>query len=504
MLSAEIILLALLGAPGILAAWAFGPGRHTPRMTGHLGAAVAAGGLLSTLLLVFITPGAAVTAGPIGFAVDRLSVILLLLVFGVSSITQAFAVRYLAGDSRAAWFTGGAGLLTAASAGLVTASTLIGLALCWSLAGAALCLLLAIYRLPSARDGLRRTAAAFLVGDLALWVAVVLATVTWGPVTLASAGGQASGPLVPVVALLVALAALSRSAQIPFHRWLPATLAAPTPVSALLHAGVVNAGGILLIRLAPMTASGVAQLLVGIAGAATMVYGATIMLIKPDIKGALVHSTTAQMGFMILTCGLGLWVATVIHLVAHGFYKATLFLASGSAIAHGRRARSIPPPDPAGSRGTGARAATAIFLPAAALALALVISPGGALLAEERTAEKALLVFAWVTGAAVIWGWMQRRPGPLGALTGSAFLVPIAIAYVATIHAIGDYLKPSLPPATLPAAAVWAGIVASLAVLGLSAVVRRAPATGRLQRALYSRALSAGHIPTPTMAGASS
>ena len=74
-----------------------------------------------------------------------------------------------------------------------------------------------------------------------------------------------------------------------------------------------------------------------LAGAATMVYGTTVMLVKPDIKGALAHSTTAQMGFMILTCGLGLWAAAVIHLVAHGFYKATLFLSSGSAISRHRR-----------------------------------------------------------------------------------------------------------------------------------------------------------------------
>ena len=231
----QTLLIALIGAPAILAAWAFGPGRRAPRMTGRLGAAVAAVGFLATLLLAFVGLGTSITVGPIGFSMDRLAVVLLLLVFGVSGIAQAFAVRYLAGDTRAAWFTGGAGLLTAASAGLVTASTLIALALCWSLAGVALCLLLAIYRLPSARDGVRRTAVAFLVGDLALWVAVALATVTWGPVTLAPAGGQFSGPLVPVVAVLVVLAALSRSAQIPFHRWLPATLAAPTPVSALLR-----------------------------------------------------------------------------------------------------------------------------------------------------------------------------------------------------------------------------------------------------------------------------
>ena len=147
-----------------------------------------------------------------------------------------------------------------------------------------------------------------------------------------------------MLGILVVVAALSRSAQFPFHRWLPATLAAPTPVSALLHAGVVNAGGILLIRLAPLSRREVAQALTIAAGAATMVYGATIMLVKPDVKGALAHSTTAQMGFMILTCGLGLWAAAVIHLVAHGFYKSTLFLSSGSAVAAPPRGERCRPP----------------------------------------------------------------------------------------------------------------------------------------------------------------
>ena len=132
------------------------------------------------------------------FGVDRLSAVLLLLVFGVSGIVQAFAVRYLAGDPRSAWFAGGAGLLTAASAGLATASTLVTLALCWTIAGAALALLLATYwHLPAARDGVRRTATAFVIGDLALWTAVALATATWGRVDL-RADGQLGGSLVPI------------------------------------------------------------------------------------------------------------------------------------------------------------------------------------------------------------------------------------------------------------------------------------------------------------------
>ncbi len=488
-------LVAMLTAPAIAAALAFLFGQRAPRRFAQFGALTACLGLLGAVALAIDSGrGGSVSATLLGaeFNVDRLAAVLLVLVFGVSGIVQAFAVRYLAGDPRAAWFTGGAGLLTAASAGLTTAATLITLAVCWTLAGVALCLLLATYwHLPAARDGLRRTAIAFLIGDLALWIGVAAATATWGPVSLRA--GEPVGQAPALLGVLVVLAALSRSAQIPFHRWLPATLAAPTPVSALLHAGVVNAGAILLIRTAPLATDGVAQALTIVAGAATMAYGAAIMLVKPDIKGALANSTSAQMGFMILTCGLGLWAAAVIHLVAHGFYKATLFLSSGSAIAGHRRQRALPPADRLTRRQAVLNGAAAVVLPAAALAAALAVVPLGP---GDHAAEHALLIFAWVTGAAVMWGWLRRRPAGTDVLVGAAVLIPAAVGYVAIISAVSGFLSPALPVGGLPAAVVWAVTAAAAVGLGVLAIARRAPAAERLRRAVYTSALSAGHIPS--------
>ena len=503
-------LLLMVVGPALvgLAAWAFGA--RAPRFAGRLGAATAALGFVGAAALAAQTGGGEpVTAhlGPLTLVADRLAAVLLLLVFGVSTIVQAFAVRYLAGDPRAPWFIAGAGLLTAASAGLMTAGTLVGLAAFWTAAGASLCMLLATYwHLPAARDGVRRTVIAFAIGDLALWTAVILATAAWGRIDLTAARGridltavhagqfgpdQYGGALVPVFALLVVVAALSRSAQIPFHRWLPATLAAPTPVSALLHAGVVNAGGILLIRLAPVATDDVARALTVLAGAATIIYGGVIMLVKPDIKGTLVNSTTAQMGFMILTCGLGLWAAAVIHLVAHGFYKATLFLSSGSAIAASRRGQVLPQAQiPTGAQRI-AVAATSIALPALALAVGLALVP---LAAGDHAAEQALLIFAFVTGMAATWGWLHRRPGIGGALTAAAFLVPAAIAYVAIVAGLNGFLAPALPASTLSVSTVWITAAITLAALGLIAIARRVPAAQRLQRSLYTQALTAGHL----------
>lgn len=489
-------LAATVVVPASMSVLAFGAGRRSPRMIGRLGAGLAGLGFaVAVAMAVQAGRGDLVTAtlGPLDLVADRLAAVLLLLVFGVSAIVQTFALRYLAGDPRAGWFAGGAALLTAASAGLMTSATLVGLAFFWSLAGLALCLLLGMYwHLPAARDGVRRTAIAFLIGDLALWAAVALATVTWGRIDLRNiVPAEFSGWPVAVIAVLVVIAALSRSAQMPFHRWLPATLTAPTPVSALLHAGVVNAGGILLVRLAPLATDDLARALTVLAGAATMAYGAVVMLVKPDVKGALVNSTSAQMGFMILTCGLGLWAAAVIHLFAHGFYKATLFLASGSAIAARRRHATLPDPVTPGRSSRIFTGIVALAVPTIAVLTALALAP---MPAGDHGSEQALLAFAWVTAVAVTWGWTQRHPGPSGAITVAAVLIPAAVAYLTVINAVTSYLAPSLPPSALPAPVVWAATVAALTALAGLAAARTAPGTDRLRRALYSHALSAGHL----------
>ncbi len=488
---------AAIIAPAAVAVLAYAFGNRAPRRFAQAGAAVAGAGFLAAVVMAFWSGHAPATVAVAGaeFSVDRLAAVLLLLIFGVSAIVQTFAIRYLAGDPRQAWFVGGAGVLTAASAGLATAATLVTLAAGWSLAGLALCLLLGTYwQLPAARDGVRRTALAFLIGDLALWTAVVAASAVFGRIDLRGDNAPLTGALVPVLGILVVVAALSRSAQVPFHRWLPATLAAPTPVSALLHAGVVNAGAILLIRLSPLSGSGVAQVLTIAAGAATMVYGATVMLVKPDVKGALAHSTTAQMGFMILTCGLGLWAAAVIHLVAHGFYKATLFLSSGSAVGAHLRDEQMPAAPQLDRRQRLTNLVAALLIPAVALATAVAVVPAGS---GDHAAEQALLAFALVTGAAATWGWLRRRPGIGAAVKALAFLVPAAIGYVAIITAVGAFLAPAMPASPVTALAVWVVTALALALLGTLAIVRRVPGADRLHRAIYTSALSAGHIPTP-------
>ena len=155
---------------------------------------------------------------------------------------------------------------------------------------------------------------------------------------------------------LLAIAALLKSAQFPTHGWLTEVMETPTPVSALLHAGVINAGGFLLIRFADvmLLAPGVLAALVMIGGF-TALFGSLVMLTQPAVKTSLAWSTVAQMGFMIFECGLALFPLALLHIVAHSLYKAHSFLASGGAV---EQVAAIPRPGPvavpeAGAVGAG-------------------------------------------------------------------------------------------------------------------------------------------------------
>jgi NAD(P)H-quinone oxidoreductase subunit 5 len=157
---------------------------------------------------------------------------------------------------------------------------------------------------------------------------------------------QASVPAnIDWVACLLVAAALLKSAQFPFHTWLPDTMETATPVSALMHAGIVNAGGILVLRLHPLIAqSEVALAILASVGAITAVFGSVVMLTQASIKRSLAFSTVAQMGFMMLELGLGAYHLALLHLVAHSLYKAHAFLSSGTVVNEPTITASVPTP----------------------------------------------------------------------------------------------------------------------------------------------------------------
>ena len=140
---------------------------------------------------------------------------------------------------------------------------------------------------------------------------------------------------------------MSKSAQFPLHIWLPHSLYAPTPVHALLHAGIINAGGFLINRLAPLYGLSPTTLHVAfVIGTLTALLGASMMLAQNDIKKTLGFSTIGQMGYMIMECGLGAFALAVFHLIAHGLFKATVFLNCGNVIHKARQEPLFPPTEP--------------------------------------------------------------------------------------------------------------------------------------------------------------
>jgi NADH:ubiquinone oxidoreductase subunit 5 (subunit L)/multisubunit Na+/H+ antiporter MnhA subunit len=459
----------------------------------HRRVAILTGGAawaLAAALLVEV-----VASGPVelpGLTFDRLTGTLALLVTGLTALIAVFSTRYLQDERRL-----GRHLLVLAGTGastvvFVAADTLALLVAGWLVAGAGFCALLAMSPGAGGRAALRRTAAAFAVGDLALLGALGITLATVGTLDLRAldAAALGTGAAADAVAVLLVIAALARCAQLPLHRWLPATVAAPTPVSALLHAGLVNAGGVLLVRTAPVLEQSPAALgLLFAAGAGTAVYAGAVMLTRPDVKGALAHSTMAQMGFMLVQVALGALAAAIVHIIGHAMFKAALFLGAGSAVDRRRRARAIS----AGRRlGHRARVTAALGLPAAMLALALILA--GGLDAIGGPAAVALLAFAWASGAHAVDGWLRTGP-PAGLASAAAGSAAAAGAYVGLLMAGKAFLGADL--AVVDGAGLL--LAAPLAALVVAAtVLRLAGPPLAISPALYARLVDAGSV---TLAG---
>jgi len=295
-----------------------------------------------------------------------------------------------------------------------------------------------------------------------------------------------------VVAVLLTVAGISRSALVPVHQWLPSTIAAPTPVSALLHAGVVNGAGMLLVRLAPVFGSSAAAThLAFAAGAVTACYATTVMLVRSDVKGNLAWSTAGQMGFMTLQAAIGAFPAALLHIVGHGMYKAALFLGAGSSVSGHLHHRQRPAPLVVGR---GVRLVVALLVPAAALSVAyLVFHP------HLSTAARVLVtVFAWATAARAVHGWLHSAPfRPVPAVATAAFGAAAGVfAYVGGLTAVEAFVDPALPAAVAEpvSSAVLVATLATAALVG--AVVSLSPGERmrRLRSRVYAMALTSAPV----------
>jgi NAD(P)H-quinone oxidoreductase subunit 5 len=273
------------------------------------------------------------------FAVDGLTVVMWVTVTFFSGIVHSYSRRYMAGSRTVDRFFGRVFAFTLVVLVLVAADNLALFGAAWLAMGLVMADLIGhADGWPQARAA-RSLARRYFVASSAL-LAVALATLWWqtGTTTvtgLASTVGTTSSTVALFAAGALLLAAMIQSALLPFHTWLLSSMTAPTPASALMHAGFVNAGGILLVRFAPVvTVDPGVMLAVVLVGAASALGGKLLKAVQTDIKGKLGCSTVGQMGFMLMQAGLGFFGAAITHLILHGFYKAYQFLSSGSQIAH--------------------------------------------------------------------------------------------------------------------------------------------------------------------------
>jgi NADH-quinone oxidoreductase subunit L len=275
---------------------------------------------------------------PLGLQLDQLSICFVLLITGVGSLIHIFAVGYMSHDPERRRFFGYMNLFLAAMLLLVLGSNYLVLYAGWEGVGLASYLLIGFWQYkPSAAVAAKKAFIANRVGDVGLSLAIMLMFAQFGTTTFSGVFGavpSASHGVVLALGLLLLLGACGKSAQVPLQSWLLDAMEGPTPVSALIHAAtMVTAGVYLIVRSAPIfNLSPGAKIAVAIVGAVTLLFGAIIGCAKDDIKKALAGSTMSQIGYMMLAAGLGPagYAFAIAHLLAHGFFKAGLFLGAGS------------------------------------------------------------------------------------------------------------------------------------------------------------------------------
>jgi len=320
---------------------------------------------------------------------------------------------------------------------------------------------------PEARRAATKFALVWHGADAALIAAAMLLVGAYGTGDLgaiAAAAGEGLTPSASVAIALVVLAAALKTAAFPLHGWLTEVMEAPTPVSALLHAGIINSGGVLLISLAGLVqlSPGAMAALVMIGGF-TALFGAAVLLTQSAVKTSLAWSTVSQMGFLLLQCGLGLWALALLHIVAHSLYKAHAFLSSGAAV---QAVAALRRPGPI------AVPSLPVVLKSFALALALyaVIAFAFSMLLGPKTPQALALGAILIFGVAylVAQGLADEAPADLTKRTAIVSFAS-AIAYFAFQGAAQAIWGPVLPAAPVPGPLEWALIVLAVASFGLVA-----------------------------------
>jgi len=275
---------------------------------------------------------------------DQLSICFVLLITGVGTLIHVYSIAYMSHDLDRRRFFAYLNLFIASMLLLVLGDSYLNLYVGWEGVGLASYLLIGFWNeKPAYATAAKKAFVANRVGDVGLSLAIMISFATFGDVSFSGMKDgvdQASSAQLTAIGLMLLLAACGKSAQFPLQSWLGDAMAGPTPVSALIHAATMVTAGVYLITRSNFVfdAAPIAQLMVLIVGGVTLLFGAIIGMAKDDIKKALAASTMSQIGYMILATGLGPigYAFAIMHLLTHGFFKASMFLGAGSVM-HGMK-----------------------------------------------------------------------------------------------------------------------------------------------------------------------
>jgi len=281
---------------------------------------------------------------PMGFRVDALGAVMLALVTTIALLVMVYSDGYMAHDKSYVRFFTYLALFSSSMLGLVISPNLLEIYVFWELVGMCSYLLVGFwYDRDGAANAAQKAFVVNRVGDFGLLLGVLglfWATGSFGFEEIGSrlqqavASGSLSNGVAVILCLLVFMGPMAKSAQFPLHVWLPDAMEGPTPISALIHAATMVAAGVFLVaRLQPVYEPfPLVQVVIAVIGTITLFLGASIALTQQDLKKGLAYSTVSQLGYMMLAMGCGAPVAGMFHLVTHAFFKAMLFLGSGSVI----------------------------------------------------------------------------------------------------------------------------------------------------------------------------
>jgi NAD(P)H-quinone oxidoreductase subunit 5 len=421
-----------------------------------LALALALGSVLATLVAMIQPeprPGPHQAAG--------LSVALLAAFLGWT--ITGYSRRYLEGEAGQHRYIGALCLTLGAVQAMAVTDRLEVIWLGWLATSLGLHRLLTFYpERPAALMAAHKKFIASRAAELCLLVAfgLILAdlgTLGLGPVLSQLNAGLPPSASMQTAAVLLAVAVVLKSAQLPVHGWLMQVMEAPTPVSALLHAGVVNLGGLILIRLSPLVAvSGATQAVLVISGSFTAVLAALVMTTRISVKLRLAWSTCAQMGLMLTECGLGLFDLALLHLVAHSLYKAHAFLSAGDTVMHTRLAQMHPR-----NRSHPAPGSVRAYPPAensAPASPAMASADNSPTNTPTNSAPASLTLWAHLLAAPAALALVAAGLAPWHGLASLPKVPPAALI----ILGLG------LAPLLAPAGAAGARLRAALVVLGLT------------------------------------